>query len=221
MKHLLTKEDVVHIEANTTNQLHIARHFSALPSDAVDTLLGQPYEYYDHEAGKYVFGVITKEVVTQALRTPGSKFISTHPDFLSPAAVIETCKRVLERRIQAGEVAWVERAAYWQVELVEVYADTIGTCGVVAVKELSEVERAAVRQEAREEGGPVVQVLRSASPKYTNELAIGLYQRKDTGKMYLTAYPGFIGSPPLPSAEQSEADRKASEAYWAELVFLQ
>jgi hypothetical protein len=93
--------------------------------------------------------------------------------------------------------------------------------GVVEIARLTYAERKRVHKEKREENGPEVQVIEGGVPPTTNTLFVGLYKRKDTGKMYLTAFPGeVVGAPPLPSGEQTATQRPVSEAYWKRMVLF-
>jgi len=216
-----TKDDLDSIQASTTNLFHILRHFSSATEDVTDSILGKEYEYYNYQQGRYIESVITDDSIKEAFSVSGSKFGENVTGLENPSVVIETIKKFLEEEMKVCELKWMDAGEFLKFNLEKVMEKEIGSLGVVDLSTLSGEEKMRVEKKERGGEGVFVQTLSNKIPPPTKKLAIGLIKRKDTGKIYVTAYPGVTGGPPFPSSEQNDIDRKISEEYWSRKVFLE
>lgn len=221
MSEKVTCADIDKIEKSATNIFHLLRHYLRLDHSYTSHLIGQGYEYYDYKVGKYVPSVITENDIASAYTTQGSKFFLNVPGMETPEKLIELIKKEAMTFVNQNILEWIEEERYKKTEFIYTHSENIGYKGVLDIDELTDEEKKKVKRVPRGSSDNVtINTISGIKKIPTNQLTIGLYERFDTGKLYITAFPGFP-CPSLPSTEQSIEERKISEDFWKTKVFVE
>jgi len=216
----VTEADINKIEKSATNIYHLLRHYSECDSLYTNKLIGQEYEYYDYDVGEYRTSYLTKKDISDAYETPGSKFFTNVPSLENPSKLIDVIVRETERLVALGTLEWIEELKYKKAEFMYTHNENIGFRGVVDISELTVEEIKKIKRIPRGNENVLINFVSGVNKIQTNQMVIGLYERCDTRKLYITAFPGFI-CPALPSVEQSNEERNKSEEFWDREVFVE
>lgn len=112
------------IPANTTNAMHVLRHFREVPRQYARALLGKPYEYYDLRKEKFIKATVTKHAIEKAVRTRGkSKFFSGLPGLETPRKVIARVRKEASKK----KLRWIDEGTYRSAKFTFMHPVLAGT----------------------------------------------------------------------------------------------
>lgn len=216
-------KDLKKFAVNPTCEFHVLRHFSAINSTYVNTLVGQEYYYFDYGKNAFVQSVITPKDIQTACKTKGSKFSSNILGLATPREVLTRVQSELEKRIRSQSIGWLEKGNYASAKFCFPYDRVVGDKDVVATSDLSQVERARIQQTPRSDLGSeksvIINTVTGVRKSKTNTISVEIVKTDALPFYFVTAYPGALG-PDFPHPSQSKKEFTYNKKYWDGHVFV-
>ena len=120
-------EEIKPLEANVGTELHLTRHFRALPEPYKASLIGQKYMTYDSKEKVEKEVEITPDKVDSALQVKGSKFNIDVEGFETPRKLIDFVASEAIKKAKAGELLWFDggfcKKTYFTIELPQIVGE--------------------------------------------------------------------------------------------------
>lgn len=220
----MIESDITRISATPTTEFHILRHFSSVPDDYIQKLVGQKYDYYDHDKMAFAKSILTKEDIKSAFETKGSKFFSGIPGIETPEKLIELIKDKLKTMVKGGEMLWINHGEVRSACFTFFHESEVGYADLIDINTLNESERARIVRVSRGntsgESGVIVNTVTGVSRVPINKIAVEIIDISDRNDFSITAYPGD-SSPDFPNPKQGEEEYGYCKDYWDNHTFVE
>jgi hypothetical protein len=134
---------------NSTNEFHILRHFKFVDSLYKETLIGQPYWYYDYIQKKFICSRISQIDIENALETIGTKFEKNITDIESPKKLLEIIKPKFQELLLNNKICWIDNIEYKTTTFTFDYEFSVGQMNCLNVDSISEKDKVRMKRVSR------------------------------------------------------------------------
>jgi hypothetical protein len=178
---------------NSTNEFHILRHFKYVDDSYKETLIGQPYWYYDHRQKKFVFSKISKSDIENALKTVGTKFEKNINGIESPKKLLKIIKSRFHELLSNNKICWIDNIRHKAATFTFAYQFSVGEMNCIDRNDVPEKDRArikpAVRSKCAGENAVIVNTISNIKLSSTKLIHVEIVETKQLPFYAITAFP--------------------------------
>lgn len=178
---------------NPTNEFHILRHFKFVENSYKETLLGQPYWYYDYAQKKFLNSKISKIDIEYALKTIGTKFEKNIVGIENPKKLLRLIGRSFRELLSTDKICWTDYLEYKTTAFTFNYQFSVGQMNCLNVDNISEKDRARIKRISRSkcagENEVVVNTISGIELASTKTIRVEIVDTKQLQFYTITAFP--------------------------------
>jgi len=134
---------------NPTNEFHVLRHFKFANVSYKQTLINQPYWYYDYSQEKFVSSIITQVNIENALKTIGTKFDRNITGIETPKKLLEIIKFEFKKLLSARKIRWVNNLENRSTTFAFEYKLSVGQMNCLSIDNISEKDKKRIKRTSR------------------------------------------------------------------------
>jgi len=178
---------------NPTNEFHILRHFEYVNDSYKETLIGQPYWYYDYSQKKFVFSKISEVDIENALKTIGTKFKKNVNGIESPKKLLEVIKHRLKSLLTDNKICWIDNGEYKAATFIFDYKLSVGKMNCLDRDDILEKDKVRIKSVLRSkcagENTVVVNTISDIELSSTKAIHVEIVETKQLPFYTITAFP--------------------------------
>lgn len=178
---------------NPTNEFHVLRHFEYVDDSYKETLIGQPYWYYDYNQKKFVFSNISEIDIENALKTIGTKFEKNISGIESPKKLLETIKNRFQELLSDNRICWIDTIEHKTATFTFDYQFSVGKMNCLDRDTISEKDKdrikSVLRSKCAGENAVIVNTISSIEVPSTKSIYVEIIETKQLPFFAITAFP--------------------------------
>lgn len=178
---------------NPTNEFHVLRHFKYVDDSYKETLIGQPYWYYDYSQKKFVFSKISEFDIENALKTIGTKFEKCISGIESPKKLLEIIKNRFQELIFDNNICWIDNTEYKTTKFTFDYKLPVGEMNCLDRNTIAENDKVRIQSVLRSkcagEKTVVVNSITDIELLPTKSIHVEIVETKQFPFYIITAFP--------------------------------
>ncbi len=178
---------------NPTNEFNVLRHFKFVDDSYKETLIDQPYWYYDHTQKKSFSSRISTVDIENALITIGTKFEKNIIGIENPKKLLEIIKQTFQELLSTNKIRWIDSPEYKTTNFVFDYKFPVGKMSCLNKDNISEKDKARIKRVSRSrcvgESEVVVNIISGVEVSSTNTINVTIVEIKQLPFYTITAYP--------------------------------
>ncbi len=180
-------------EINPTNEFHILRHFKFVENQYKETLINQPYWYYDFTQKRFFYSKISKVDIENALKTISTKFEKNIAGIENPKKLLEIIKSKFQELILDNKIHWVDNTGYKTTTFTFEYVFSVGQMNCLLIDNISEKDKARIKRVFRSkcvgENDVVVNTISGIETSFTKTISVQIVETKQLPFYTITAFP--------------------------------
>jgi len=178
---------------NPTNEFHILRHFKYVDDSYKETLIGQPYWYYDYSQKKFVFSKISEVDIEYALKTIGTKFEKGINGIESPKKLLEIIEERFQELSSDNNISWIDNITHKTAIFTFDYKLPVGKMNCLDRATIPEKDKARIKSVLRSkctgENAVIVNLISDIELPSTKSIHVEIVETKQLPFYTITAFP--------------------------------
>ncbi len=178
---------------NPTNEFHILRHFKYVDDFYKETLIGQPYWYYDYSKKKFVFSKISEVDIEYALKTIGTKFEKDINGIESPKKLLEIIEKRFQELSSDNNICWIDNIEHKTATFTFDYQFSVGQMNCIDRDDIPEKDKARIKSVMRSkcagENAVIVNTVSGIELSSTKSIHVEIVETKQLPFYTITAFP--------------------------------
>lgn len=191
---------------NPTNEFHILRHFKFVDDSYKETLVGQPYWYYDYAKKKFVYSKISKVDIENALKAIGTKFEKNIAGIENPKKLLKIIEKRFQELLLADKISWIEYLGYEAATYTFNYQFFVGQMNCLNIDNISEKDKARIKRVSRSkcvgEKECIINTISGIKLSSTKIIYVEIVKTKELPFYTITTFPD------CPSADNIADDKR-------------
>lgn len=183
------KENII----NPTNEFHVLRHYRFVDDSYKETLINQPYWYYDNTQNKFLYSRISKIDIENALKTIGTKFEKNIAGIENPKKLLEIIKSKFKELKLANKIRWIDNTENKTTIFSFDYISPVGQMTCLSIDNISEKDKARIKRVFRSkcagENEVIVNTISGIKLSFTKTISVEMVKTKQLPFYIITAYP--------------------------------
>lgn len=178
---------------NPTNEFHILRHFKYVDDSYKETLIGQPYWYYDYSQKKFVFLKISEIDIENALKTIDAGFEKNISGIESPKKLLEIIKDRFQELQLDNKICWIDNIEYKTATFTFAYHFPVGKMNCLDRDNIPEKDKNRIKPVLRSkcagENAVIVNTISGVELSSTKSIHVEIVETKQLPFYTITAFP--------------------------------
>lgn len=178
---------------NPTNEFHVLRHFKFVENQYKETLIDQPYWYYDNTQKKFLYSKISKTDIENALKTIGTKFEKNIASIENPKKLLEVIRQKFQELKLANKIRWIDNAENKTTMFSFDYILPVGQMSCLSIDNISKKDKERIKQVFRSkcagENKVIINTISGMKLSFTKTISVEMVETKQLPFYAITAYP--------------------------------
>lgn len=180
-------------EINPTNEFHILRHFKFVKNQYKETLINQPYWYYDNTQKKFLYSRISKIDIENALKTISTKFEKNIAGIENPKKILEIIKSKFKELKLANKIRWIDNGENKTTIFSFDYILPVGQMSCLSIDNISKKDKLQIKRVFRSkcagENKVIVNTISKMELSFTKTISVEMVKTRQLPFYVITAYP--------------------------------
>ena len=178
---------------NPTNEFHVLRHFKYVDDSYKETLINQPYWYYNYDQKKFISSRISQIDIESALKIISTKFDKNTTGIENPRKLLKIIKHEFQKLLSTNKIYWIDNLENKVTTFTFDHKFSVGQMNCLAIDNISEKDKERIKRVSRSdcigEDTITVNTISGIELFSTKTIRVEIVESKQLSFYTITAFP--------------------------------